>query len=307
MREARPSYRPFRATVSSVVPLSPSFTRITFRGPDLDLFGTDRLDQRVKIMFPLDGVALPELDDPAIVDDGSWYAELRSLPTETRPPFRTYTVRDVRPEAFEVDVDFVAHGDGGPAAHWLLTAAPGDEVLLVGPDARSLQSRVGIDWHPGTARRVLLVGDETAAPAICAILETCDPELHVDAFIEVPTAADALPVDSRHADAIRWLPRAGRAHGELLRETVTDWLDTHREAYAAAIARGRQPLEDVDIDHEILWDSPLDAPRGCYAWIAGEASTVKLLRRHLVSDIGFDRTAVAFMGYWRLGRAEPQE
>lgn len=317
VREARAAYRPFRVTVAAVTPLAPSFTRVTFHGPDLDLFGTDRLDQRVKILFPVDAEPLPDLDDPAIIDDGSWFAVLRGLPAESRPAFRTYTVRDVRPEHFQVDVDFVAHGDHGPAARWLLDAKPGDEVLLVGPDARSLDSQVGIDWHPGTAGRVLLVGDETAAPAICAILEGCDRELHVDAFIEVPTGGDVLPVDSRHADAIRWLPRGDRSHGELLRETVTRWLDTHRDAYAAAIARGRRPgadpgaddqaLADIDLDLEVLWDSPLDAERGCYAWIAGEAGTVKLLRRHLVSDIGFDRTAVAFMGYWRLGRAEPQE
>jgi NADPH-dependent ferric siderophore reductase len=41
-----------------------------------------------------------------------------------------------------------------------------------------------------------------------------------------------------------------------------------------------------------------------YAWIAGEAGVVKDLRRYLVRDVGIDRKQVAFMGYWRKGKAE---
>lgn len=41
-----------------------------------------------------------------------------------------------------------------------------------------------------------------------------------------------------------------------------------------------------------------------YAWFAGEAGVIKTLRRHLVTHRGVDRKSVAFMGYWRRGRAE---
>jgi iron complex transport system ATP-binding protein len=41
-----------------------------------------------------------------------------------------------------------------------------------------------------------------------------------------------------------------------------------------------------------------------YAWLAGEAAVIRTLRRHLVAECGVDRRAVAFMGYWRRGRAE---
>jgi NADPH-dependent ferric siderophore reductase len=67
-----------------------------------------------------------------------------------------------------------------------------------------------------------------------------------------------------------------------------------------------QALDDVDVDAEILWEVPEDLPRptsGPYAWLAGEAGTVKGLRRHLVQEAGLDRGSVAFMGYWRLGKA----
>jgi NADPH-dependent ferric siderophore reductase len=43
---------------------------------------------------------------------------------------------------------------------------------------------------------------------------------------------------------------------------------------------------------------------GIYAWLAGEAGVIRALRRHLVSERGIDRRTVAFMGYWRIGRAE---
>ena len=77
-------------------------------------------------------------------------------------------------------------------------------------------------------------------------------------------------------------------------------------------------LEDVNIDEEILWDVPAaltQAAQGSstatekdarpfYAWIAGEAGPVKRLRRYLVQEVGVDRKQIAFMGYWRQGRAE---
>ena len=56
---------------------------------------------------------------------------------------------------------------------------------------------------------------------------------------------------------------------------------------------------------ETLWDVPeVPGGDGLYAWLAGEAGVVKLLRRHLVQEAGMDRSSVAFMGYWRLGRSE---
>ncbi|MQS10694.1 SIP domain-containing protein, partial [Streptomyces alkaliphilus] len=70
--------------------------------------------------------------------------------------------------------------------------------------------------------------------------------------------------------------------------------------------RTAEDLEDVDVDASILWEVPglLDEETVLYAWLAGEASAIKTLRRHLVADLGVDRRAVAFMGYWREGRAE---
>jgi len=295
-RDDRPAYRPFRVRVSAIRELSPHFTRVTFSDAELQFFGTDRLDQRIKVVLPLENHGYA-----TFLMDAEWYSHWRTLPDDERNVFRTYTVRDVRPETGELDVDFVSHGDGGPAARWLLTAAVGDELVIVGPDARSRDSHVGIDWRPGAAKSVLLVGDETATPAICAILESLDPSITAHAFIEVPSAADFLPIDT-HAK-VTWLAR-GEASG--LEAAVRSWVSENPAAFTSALARSAQVLEEIDVDLELLWDSPEEATVEFYAWLAGESAIIKSLRRFLVSETGIDRTRVAFMGYWRLGKAEAQ-
>ena len=165
----RPAYRPYVAVVKEARRLSPHFARITFTSPEFEVFGTDRRDQRVKLVLPGPDGRLCDIgqEDPVAIDNGEWYTRWRDLPDEERMPFRTYTVRRIDPEALELDIDFVLHHDAGPAGAWAEVAAIGDRSLVVGPDARSEESAQGIDFHPGTAQRLLLAGDETAAPAIC--------------------------------------------------------------------------------------------------------------------------------------------
>lgn len=322
VKDDRPAYRPYAVTVARVRRLSPHFTRVTFTGEDLCWFGTDRLDQRVKIVLPREDGYLCDVgaEDPETIAAGTWYARWRDLPDEERSPFRTYTVRDVRPESREVDVDMVVHGDGGPAACWITRARVGDALVLVGPDARSKDSRVGIDWAPGAATELLLAGDETAAPAICAILEGLPRGRRARAFVEVPEPADALAVALPAGAEITWLPRGIAAHGELLVPAVRRWVAENADVVATGLAGTPQSLEDVDVDAELLWDSPAARAlpvdlcrRGAercghdfYAWFAGEAGVIRTLRRLLVAEAGVCRRRVAFMGYWRHGRAEAQ-
>lgn len=301
----RPAYRPYVAVVKEARRLSPHFARITFTSPDFEVFGTDRRDQRIKLVLPGPDGRLCDIgqDDPVAIDNGEWYTRWRDLPDEERMPFRTYTVRRIDPEALELDIDFVLHHDAGPAGAWAEVAAMGDRILVVGPDARSAESAQGIDFHPGTAQRLLLAGDETAAPAICAILEGLGSGFVVDAFIEVPSQDDALPLAAGAAHAT-WLARDDRPHGEALIEAVEAWAAASGDVLARAAAPRPQELDDIDVDVELLWDSPADAEGEFYAWIAGESQTVKVLRRLLVQGCGVDRKRVAFMGYWRAGQVE---
>ena len=40
-----------------------------------------------------------------------------------------------------------------------------------------------------------------------------------------------------------------------------------------------------------------------YAWLCGESGLATSLRRHLVQEIGMDKRAITFSGYWKLGAA----
>jgi NADPH-dependent ferric siderophore reductase len=123
--------------------------------------------------------------------------ELHLVDASGRRVKRRYTIRALRPETGEIDLDVLLHGDW-PGSTWGRTAAPGDEVRFQGPRGK-LEIRPA-DWH-------LLAGDESALPAITAIAESVgQPAL---AVIEVGSAADELPV----AAAVHWLHRGGRPPG----------------------------------------------------------------------------------------------
>lgn len=294
-----PVSRAYRARVARVQRLSPSFTRLTFAGDETQHLALMGPDQRIKLLLPFaDG----RVTDFGLFDEPrpsmtEWYRRWRELPDADRNQLRTYTVRAVRPEAGEVDIDFVLHGTEGPASAWADAAKSGDELIIIGPDRRAdLSQYGGVEWHPGRAERVLLAGDETAAPAICAIVEGLAPGVSGRALIEVPTGADEIPIANRSGVEVQWLPRDGADVGTLLAAAVTEW------GADRAARRGEAP-EEPSVD-DILWEIPDEVDGEEYAWLAGEAGVITALRRHLVRDLGIDRRTVAFMGYWRAGRSE---
>lgn len=303
-----PTVTPFRlfdVRVARIVDLAPSFRRFTFAGDDLAEFADNGYDQRIKFFLPL------PCGYSCIPQGADWFLRWRDLPEDTKHPIRTYTVRAVRRESAEIDVDVVLHGDAGPASRWAGAAQVGDMLAILGPNAEHPGPHGGIDFvPPAHADRLLLAGDETAVPAITGILERLPRDARGEAVLEVPVTGDELAVDAPSGVSVRWLPRDGAAHGALLVPAV--------QAACARLMPGEAPLpdgvtlEDVDIDTGLLWEVPVDFETGMplrqsaalYAWLAGEAGAIKTLRRHLVGTCGVDRKAVAFMGYWREGRAE---
>ncbi|WEK14230.1 MAG: siderophore-interacting protein [Candidatus Microbacterium phytovorans] len=292
----------FRAPVRAISDVTPSFRRFTFGSPNLADYGDPGFDQRVKILFP---TPTASLDDMPTGDD--WYDRWRELPDERRPVMRTYTTRAVRNDAGEVDIDMVAHDVLGPASAWISEASVGDEVLILAPTSSHTGVSYGIDFvPPARSENILLAGDETAAPAIAVILEQLPPEARGVVVVELPHPADAeyLPrhdgfeyhVSAREGDATR--------HTHLLTAVA--------ECAERLVPGGRgADVEEIDVDTDILWEVPRTAKGGAalksaplYSWLAGEAGAIKTLRRHLVTERGVDRRAVAFMGYWRLGRSE---
>lgn len=291
-------YRLFDLVLARRRELNHSLSRLTFQGPDVARMATHAPDQRIKIFFP-DAAGRPS----ALPNRPDWLAVYRALPPQARPSMRTYTIRHLRPQAGEVDVDFVLHGDAGPASRWAIHAQLGDPVQFVAPN-RDYDGEVGgYEWKPAPdTRHVLLIADETALPAASGILESLaslPAPPATQAFIEVGSAADTLALPTWPQLEVAWMPR----------DQHTD----DRPPMVSAIHRARLPaaktaaagtaLPDVDIESQILWDLAAPADAGFYAWIAGEAASVLAIRHHLVKERGMDRRSLNLMGYWRRGRA----
>lgn len=298
----KPASRVFSATVSAIARLSPHFVRVTFSSEELADIATGGPDQRIKVIFPLPGGRASELPDAE-----DWYAQWRLLPDDRRNPMRTYTIRMANPMSKQLVVDFVAHGDSGPASRWISQAALGQTLLIVAPDARSGVPAGGYEWKPGRATTLLIAGDETAVPAVCAILESLDSDARGSIFLEVPTAADILQVPVPAGVELTWLFRDSQPdieHGALLAEAVQAWAGTW---IAAQAPTGARDIDEslLNPESEVLWEVPTGPDdAGLYAWLAGEAGAITGLRRHLVRDLGIDRSRIAFMGYWKMGKAE---
>ena len=297
----------YAVEVRAVRRLSPSFLRLTFGGACLADFAVCApRDLRIKLMVPPPGGALPDLGE---LTDG-WYAAWLALDPDVRGSMRTYTVRALRSAgtATELDVDVVLHldehGHGGPATTWAAQARPGDPITLLGPSTAAGETPGGVEWRPPAPRpgapvRVLLVGDETAVPAVCSVLDGLGEGYVGDVLLEVPDATDVQDVRTPAGIRTTWLARGERPHGAALAEAVRALLQDAPPAAAPVVPA----LPEVDVDADVLWETA-DTDGAFYAWIAGEAAVVRDLRRCLVTEHGVDRRSVAFMGYWRQGRAE---
>ncbi|MFD3791160.1 siderophore-interacting protein [Streptomyces cyaneofuscatus] len=248
--------------VTGVERITPRTARITFTGDALPRLMEDRPDQQMKLCLPREGRSvaeglLPE-QDAEDTYGMRWYEAFLAIPEARRPRMRGFTVRAYDRERNAMTVDFVLHGDGGPASRWGGAARPGDVLGMVGPS--SLYARPLPE-----AERMLLAGDETALPAIATMLEA------------LPATTSAL-VYAEIADAGEEVELPAAAGGVEVR-----WVHRDRGGSLVAAVRGAGAgLDEVDA-----------------AWVAGEASAVRALRRHLVGERGLPKGAVEFSGYWR--------
>ncbi|MFE6837542.1 siderophore-interacting protein [Streptomyces sp. NPDC057705] len=236
--------------------LSPHMVRLVLGGEGLAEFGAgEYTDHYVKILFPPAGVVYP---DPWDLE------EIRAhFPRAQWPRQRAYTVRSWDPAHLELTLDFVVHGDEGVAGPWAARVQPGERVHFLGPGGAYAPDPTAA-WH-------LLVGDESALPAIAAAMERMPVGARVHAFVEIEGPEDELKVATPDGVVPVWLHRAGRPVGEALVEAVTAL---------------EFPSTDV------------------HAFVHGEAGFVKDLRRHLRLERGIPRERLSISGYWRLGETD---
>ncbi|MFJ2032569.1 siderophore-interacting protein [Streptosporangium sp. NPDC087985] len=254
MAEGKPTRKTTRGEVRRVERLTPHMIRVVLGGDGLAGFCAGEFtDHYVKLLFPPPGVTYPAPFDLEAIK--------RDMPRDQWPATRTYTVRAWDPEAAELTLDFVYHGDHGLAGPWAARARPGDEIHFLGPGGAYAPDPQA-DWH-------LLVGDESALPAIAASLERLPSGAQAHVFLEVAGPREEQPLDSPGDAKIVWVHRGEAPVGESLVAAVRE----------------------------------LDFPTGTpHAFVHGEAGSVKALRRHLRTERGVPLSQLSISGYWRLGR-----
>ncbi|MFE5935548.1 siderophore-interacting protein [Streptomyces sp. NPDC056470] len=263
----RPAPLPLRRVqVLAVRSVTPRLLRVTFGGESLAGLTLAGPDQQVKLYFPRPGQSEPVL--PAPDPDGDimrWYAAYGAIPEAERPWMRSYTIRAHDPVAGTVDIDFHVHGEAGtahhgPATRWAHEAGPGDTLGMFGPSAY-FATPIAL----GSSDWTLLVADACSLPALATIAEALPPGHRAVAFVQVADAAEEQILVTAGELSVRWLHGEGSAAGAVV------------EAVRGASLPSGTP----------------------YVWLAGEAGTVRAVRRHLVEERGYGKRAVDFTGYWR--------
>ncbi|OZI51794.1 siderophore-interacting protein [Bordetella genomosp. 5] len=237
-------------TVQRVQSLTPHMVRVTLTGEDLADFVSASFDDHVKLFLPEPGQAavLPTMSEQGL-----------AFPADApKPVMRDYTPRRYDAARRELDIDFVVHASG-PATSWAAQARAGDTLAIGGPRG-SFVVPTGFDWH-------LLVGDDSALPAIARRLEELPATTQAIAVIEVIDARGVLALASRAATRIVWLHRDGAA----------------RSGLADAVAGLTLP------------------PGEGYAWAAAESTAARDVRRVLVEQHGMDKKRVRASSYWKQG------
>lgn len=219
--------------VVRVESLSPNVKRVVFTGEDLADFNSASFDDHIKFML----------------DVG-----------EAEPVRRDYTPRSFDATARELTLEFALHGDG-PAARWAAQAMPGQRATIAGPRG-SFIIPLDYDWH-------LLVGDDSAMPAIARRLEELPRGARAIVILQVPDVADRRGFGSEAVFDLQWVSNTS---------------------------------ELVDAVRALV----LPSGEG-YAWCAGEAAAMATLRNILVDEKGHDRHAIRAAAYWKHGAVAHHE
>ncbi|MBE1162152.1 siderophore-interacting protein [Dyella acidiphila] len=245
--------------VLSVKRITPHMQRIVFGGDELRGFVNAAPDDHVKLIFPN---AHGELVFPALGPNGPEYPP-GALPS----PMRDYTPRDYDAQRNELIVDFVIHGDG-PASTWAEQAKPGQRIGIGGPRGSFITAE-DFDYY-------VLVGDETALPAIGRRLDDIHATARVKVLAEIPLLADRQPLGSQAQFSVHWLERDGvdGASSDLLERALRELPE---------------------------W------PGDTFYWIAAESRRARTMRKYLAEERGVPKEWIRATGYWQADGTDDEE
>ncbi len=230
-------------TVETVENLTPRMLRIGFSSPNLGNFVSASADDHIKLFFPWE---TPREDE--------------------RPCMRDFTPRSFDIAQGKLVIDFALH-EAGPATQWAANAKVGSTLEFGGPRGSSVIPD-DFDWY-------LLIGDETALPAIGRRVEELRADVPVLTAVLIASADEVQTFQTRAAWTPIWVIRDG----------VTDDAELVRQTLA-------------------LHDFP---PGEGFVWIAAEAGNARTLRAYIVDERGHPREWVKAAGYWKRGQADAHE
>jgi len=240
--------------VRRVARVTPHLVRVTLGGQALDGFASPGFDDHVKLFFPDPATGVLAVPTPG-PDGPVW-------PEGAKPVMRDYTPRRFDAVASTLEIDFALH-EAGPATRWAEQAAPGQQLGVGGPKGSFLVP-TGFDWH-------LLIGDDTALPAMARRLAELPAGARAVVLAEVDGPADRVALESAAEVEVAWVYRDGAP-------------------------AGRQPLLEAL--------QRLQRPAGVFhAWVGCESAQAKALRTCLVNDCGANPKWLRASGYWRRGSA----
>lgn len=223
--------------VRDVSPLTPMMLRITLEGTDLADFPSASPDDHIKLILPGTG------------------------------EMRDYTPRRFDREAGTLVVDFALH-EVGPATDWARAARPGDSIQIGGPKGSAVITG-DIDWW-------LLIGDETALPAIGRRLEELAAGTRVMTVIAVTDAAEEQAFETGCNLSTVWIHRPAEAKDD-------------PAPVLAALKTMVLPEGDG------------------FVWIAAEAQITRTVRTYVTETMGHPASAIKAAGYWIKGTADSSE
>ncbi|MEO0393159.1 MAG: siderophore-interacting protein [Pseudomonadota bacterium] len=232
--------------------ITPNMIRVTFGGPELADIPLGCEGAHCKLMIPEIGQSRE-----------NFVAQMADGPTPTR---RTYTIRHVRHDPHEIDIDFVAHGDNGPASAWAHRAEAGSFCGFSGPGKIKL-TEFYADWY-------LVSADMSALPVAAATLEAMPRDAKGLALIEITSDEDRQSIDAPPGVELRWILHS----------------DPHQHSDAP-----EQILRDMH------W--PEGTVQTC---IAGESGAIRSLRAYLHNEKALPKQDTYISGYWKIGLIEDE-
>jgi NADPH-dependent ferric siderophore reductase len=234
-RRVRHEPRRRQLAVKRVERIAAHMIRVTLGG-DLEGFTSLGFDDHVKVFFPAET-------------------------TGADAPSRDYTPRRYDPVANTLDIEFVIH-DAGPATRWAEQAQPGQPLEIGGPRGSFIIPN-SYDWH-------LMIGDDTALPAIARRLAELPAGIRAVVLAEVDNPADQVAFATAADVTVTWAHRNGAEAGA-----------------SDVLARTLQTLTLPEGDY--------------YAWVACESLAAKALRAQLIAGHGANPKWIRAAGYWRRG------